>query len=191
MNQGLSPANLLYAYINGYFPMADEQGVVRFYGADPRAVFDLATLKPSKRMRRILRDPKWEVTLDKAFENVIRKCAERDESWITEEIIEAYCQFHQAGHAHAVEVWSEGQLVGGLYGVAIGGAFFGESMFNTVDNAAKVAFHSLVRHLQEQGFILLDSQFANDFTRKLGVQEIAVETYMKNLHEAVALDVAF
>lgn len=187
----LEPQFLLNAYAQGWFPMADEEGVIQFYGADPRAVFPFEEIEPSKRTRRLLRDPKWSVTRDQNFEGVMRACAERSETWISEEMIEAYSGLHRLGAAHSIDVWLEGELVGGLYGIAIGGAFFGESMFNKVDHAAKIAFHNLIAHLKSVGFVLLDSQFINPFTAQLGAIEISMDEYLDKLRVAIKLEVAF
>ena len=187
----LEPAILLNAYTKGWFPMADEDGVVQFYGADPRAVFPLNDIKPSKRTRRILRESKWHVTRDQGFEAVIRACAAREETWINDEIIDLYGALHRSGAAHSVEVWVAGELVGGLYGVAIGGAFFGESMFNHVDHASRVAFYHLIEHLRSVNFVLLDSQFINPFTQRLGAVEIPLSQYQECLSEALQVNTFF
>jgi leucyl/phenylalanyl-tRNA--protein transferase len=122
---------------------------------------------------------------------VIHACADRPHTWISKDLIRLYCQLHELGYAHSVEAWQEDRLVGGLYGVALGGAFFGESMFSHVSNAAKVCFAHLVEHLRQRGFVLLDSQYANPFTVSLGAIEIPRRQYLAKLTEALSLQCTF
>ena len=187
----LEPAVLLHAYAMGWFPMAIEENKVKFYGADPRAIFPIEEIMPSKKMRRILRDKKWQVSRNQYFDDILEACAQRDETWINEEIVQVYKELHRLGAAHSVDVRVEGELVGGLYGVALGGAFFGESMFNRIDDAAKVAFYHLVEHLRSAQFILLDSQFINSFTQRLGAVEIPSAEYKELLDRALLVDTMF
>lgn len=142
-------------------------------------------------MRKIFKKGNFEFTVNKAFYHVIQKCAMRDETWISDDIIEVYNDLHFRGYAHSVETWQNGELVGGLYGVAMGGGFFGESMFNTVDDAAKAAFYKLVDRLMERDFILLDSQYINNFTRQLGAVEVSRPVYMALLEKALKMDRKF
>lgn len=188
----LSPDLLLSAYAQGIFPMADHQGNIGWYTADPRAVFPLDKIRPNARFRRFLRQAGFQPTFDAAFEEVIGHCATvHGESWISPRLMEAYVRLHEAGHAHSVETWQAGKLVGGLYGVHLGGAFFGESMFSLVSNASKAAFYQLADHLRQQGFVLFDSQFINDHTASLGAIEIPRDEYLAQLAVAIALPVKF
>ena len=144
----LSAEQLIYAYASGYFPMGNEDGEIRWYNPDPRAIIPIESYAPAKSLRPILNKGIFECRMNQAFEQVMRHCSqprsESDGVWISEEIIQAYTDLHRAGLAHSVEVYVEGELVGGLYGVCLGGAFFGESMFSLVSNASKVAFHHLL-----------------------------------------------
>ena len=181
---------LLAAYRQGIFPMAHDDGELYWHEPDPRAVFDLYNLTPDRTTARILRSQRFAVTIDQAFEVVIRACADREETWIDPRIKASYVQLHTAGHAHSMEAWTGNELAGGIYGVAIGGAFFGESMFGA-NNAGKVAFHSLVDHLRKQGFMLFDTQYINAFTAGLGAKEIARADFLLALQHAIAQPVTF
>ncbi len=182
---------LLRAYRRGWFPMAHEDGELYWHDPDPRAIFPLADLEPNARLQRAIRSAGFRVTLDQRFEEVMRACGERAETWITEEMIAAYVALHGQGHSHSVEVWQDGTLVGGLYGVSVGGAFFGESMFSRVTNASKAAFHHLVKHLRLRGFTLFDSQYINDHTASLGAIEVPRSTFRTMLAEALRNDADF
>jgi len=182
----LSVEFLLLAYSSGYFPMADPQsGVISWYSPDPRAIIPIETYSPSRTLRRTLRRGLFRVTLNSAFPDVIRGCAARDDTWISAEIIEAYGRLHDRGYAHSVEAWKEDRLAGGLYGVAVGGAFFGESMFSRVSEASKVAFAHLVDRLRRRGFVLLDTQFINDHVRQFGAIEVPRTRYLEMLARAL------
>jgi leucyl/phenylalanyl-tRNA---protein transferase len=187
----IPPDLLMQAYERGWFPMAHEDGELYWHDPDPRAVFPLHDLRPDPRTERHLHSTGIQITLDQCFDQVIRACAAREEAWIDARIISSYCELHRLGHAHSLEVWKAGTLVGGIYGVAAGGAFFGESMFNNRNNMGRVAFHGLVRHLRKQGFILFDSQYINPFTEQLGAIEVDRAAYLKTLEQALALSVVF
>ena len=177
---------LLAAYSEGFFPMGDEEGRIDWHNPDPRAVFPLEALKPNARFRRFLRNSGLRCSIDADFEVVMRYCATaHGDSWITEEMIAAYTALHRIGHAHSVETWEGDELVGGIYGVSIGTAFFGESMFSLAPNASKAAFHRLAEHLREHGFTLFDSQYLNDHTATLGAMEIPRSEFMEALKDAV------
>lgn len=184
----LSADDLIYGYMNGIFPMADSDGTLYWYSPDPRAIIPLDTYKPAKSLRPVLNKSLFEVRLNHDFEGVMRGCAsprdDDDATWISEEIIQAYTDLHRLGFAHSVETYFENRLVGGLYGVAIGATFFGESMFHTVSNASKVAFHYLIENLRKQGFELLDTQFINDNVRRFGAIEIPKSDYIRLLKRA-------
>lgn len=176
---------LLGAYARGWFPMAHADGALYWHDPDPRAMFPLATLRPGRTSRRVLQRSPFRTTRDQAFSEVMRGCADRTETWITEEMISAYTGLHARGHAHSVEVWREGSLVGGIYGVHLGAAFFGESMFGRETNASRVAFLVLLAHLQERGFQLFDSQYLNDHTALLGAVEVPRARFRQQLAQAL------
>ena len=181
----LSAELLLHAYRRGLFPMGNDKGEVDWYCPDPRAVIPIEEALPGRTMQRVLRNGRYRLTMDKAFERVIRACGEREETWITEEMVQAYGALHRLGHAHSVEAWEGEELVGGIYGVSIGAAFFGESMFAKRNNAGKAAFHHLMDHLRVRCFKLFDSQIINDFTRTLGAVEIPFSGFQAKLTKAV------
>lgn len=191
----LNADDLVYGYINGIFPMADADGTLYWYSPDPRAIIPLDTYRSSKSLRPTINQNTFEIHIDRDFTGVMRQCAaprsQEDGTWISENIIESYTELHHMGLAHSVEAYQQDQLVGGLYGVSIGGAFFGESMFHTVSNASKVAFHALIMRLRERNFRLLDSQFMNDNVRRFGAIEIPKLEYMGRLRKAIALKTRF
>jgi leucyl/phenylalanyl-tRNA---protein transferase len=177
---------LLHAYRNAIFPMAMEDGEIGWFSPDPRAIIPLDEgFKVPHGLRRTLRKGLFEIRIDVDFEEVMRRCARRDETWINEEIIESYVNLHRLGHAHSVEAWFDGRLAGGLYGVAIGGAFFGESMFHEVTDASKVALHALVERMRARGFSLLDTQWLTPHLRTLGAVEIPRAVYQRRLQACV------
>lgn len=194
----LSPAGLLQAYAGGAFPMADAgSGRVALYTCDPRCVIPLDRFRLPPATRRSLRRSDLVIRADTAFESCMRACAARrdGETWISEPMVHAYVTLHRAGHAHSVEAWRGDQMVGGLYGVSLGGAFFGESMFVRPEaggtNASKACLSWLVGHLKRRGFALLDSQYANPHILSLGGEEIPAAEYLLRLDAALALDVTF
>ncbi|NTW55968.1 MAG: leucyl/phenylalanyl-tRNA--protein transferase [Chlorobiaceae bacterium] len=187
---------LLKAYRLGYFPMANpEDGKLYWCQPHNRAVFPLDSYKPSRQVKRVIRNNEYTVTIDKAFDSVIRQCAapRRNDSntWISDDIVEAYLMLHTLGVAHSFECWHEGELAGGLYGVAMGAAFFGESMFFRRAYASQVAFDSLVSHLRQKGYLLLDAQIMNPHLEKLGAVEITHEEYMRRLLPALKKKIVF
>jgi leucyl/phenylalanyl-tRNA--protein transferase len=186
MQPVLAPHLLLEAYRLGIFPMADEDGRIRWFSPDPRAIIDLDRFHVPRTLRQVYRQRRFEVRVDTAFERVIRACADRPEpTWISPEIIHAYTRLHGLGHAHSVESWQMGHLVGGLYGVALGGAFFGESMFHHIADASKVALVALVERLTQRGFFLLDVQFHTPHLARFGAREIPRAEYLQRLQQAV------
>lgn len=183
----LLPEVLLVGYRNGFFPMADSAtGRITWHRPDPRAIIPLDAVHISRSLRKIIERGTFRVTIDHAFDDVIRACSERHETWISDDIVAAYSHLHDLGFAHSVESWNDDGLVGGLYGVHIGGAFFGESMFSRVSNASKVAFSHLAAHLRLRGFRLLDTQYINEFTASLGAIEIPDSVYSVLLADALA-----
>jgi len=182
----IDPEFLLSAYASGYFPMAESrQGEIRWHSPDPRAIIPLDKLKISRSLRQIIKKHIFDVRLNTAFEPVIRCCAERKDTWISEEIVQSYLQLHQLGYAHSVETWKDDALVGGLYGVALGAVFFGESMFSEVRDASKVALVHLVDRLNAKKFELLDTQLITPHLIRLGAIEIPRKTYLNLLNKAV------
>jgi len=189
----LRPAVLLEAYRRGIFPWFDEGGPILWWSPDPRAIFEMDGLYVSRRLARTVRSGRFAVTVNQDFAGVIRGCAHRpnDGVWITTDMIEAYTRLHRLGHAHSIEVWHEGGLAGGLYGVAIGAFFAGESMFTRVRDASKVALVQLMDRLRRRGFQLFDVQFLNDHTTSLGAVEIPRREYLARLRRAVAAEASF
>lgn len=166
--------------------MADpDSGRIEWFTADPRAVLPLETFHTPRRLHRYLRQADYRYTRDHVFPAVIRKCAERDSTWISRDIIASYEALHRQGHAHSVEVWREEALVGGLYGVRLGGAFFGESIFNTESNAGKAALVHLVEHLRSREFALLEIQMITPLTAQFGAEHVPRVEYERLLAAAV------
>lgn len=190
--QVIPPEVLLQAYAQGYFPMADSaHGRIEWYTADPRAILPLDPFHVPRRFQRWLKSAPFTYTRDEAFEQVIRACAGRASTWINEGIVRSYVGLHEAGAAHSVEVWREGALVGGLYGVHLGGAFFGESMFYREDGASKAALVHLAEHLQERGFRLLEIQMITPLTAQFGARHVPRREYQRLLAAALATECAW
>ena len=187
----LSTEVLEACYRSGAFPMADSSGRVEFYRSDPRAVLELDALHVSKSLARVIRQGKYEVYLDRDFEAVIRACADREDTWINAEIIDSFVRLHEAGKAHSIEAYEDDELVGGLYGVTLGGAFMGESMFSRRPDASKVCLFYLVERLKERGYVLLDCQIQNDHLARLGATEVSDEEYLARLGRALELEKSF
>jgi leucyl/phenylalanyl-tRNA--protein transferase len=192
----LEPEWLLDAYAHGIFPwpMWEHEPMV-WWSPDPRAILELDGLHVSRRLRRTLRSGKFQLTCDRDFEGVIRGCATapgrgEGNTWLTRSMIEAYCRMHELGHAHSVEAWQDDQLVGGTYGVAIGGFFAAESMFHRVRDASTVAVAHLVAHLRARGYVLLDIQQWTEHTGRLGAIEIPRLAYLRRLAAATRLNVS-
>ena len=183
----LDPMLVINAYAQGIFPMADHFGRRRWYAPDPRAILEHDDLHVSRSLRATLRKRIYEVRMDTHFEAVMRCCADREETWINEAFITAYTQLHYAGLAHSVEAWKDGELVGGLYGVALGGAFMGESMFSRATDASKICLVALVEHLKARGYVLHDVQFWTPHLAMSGVKEIQRNEYERRLKEALRL----
>lgn len=165
--------------------MVHDDGDLYWHDPDPRAVFPLDRTRPNARLRSFIRSHDYRCTIDSCFVRVMRACADRENTWITEDMVAAYTGLHHLGKAHSVETWQGETLIGGIYGVSIGAVFFGESMFSHADNASKAAFHHLAEHLRRQGFILFDSQYINDHTRSLGAIEIPRDAFRSLLALAV------
>lgn len=188
----IPPEVLLNAYCHGIFPMADSrEGEVGWFTADPRGVVDLDSFHVPARLRRELRKHPFDHTVDSRFEEVMRCCAEREDTWISDEMIASYVALHRAGFAHSVESWREGELVGGLYGVSFRAAFFGESMFHRTANASKAALVFLVNRLKERGYLLLDSQMTTPLMAQFGARLIPQEEYLERLRLALEVECEF
>jgi leucyl/phenylalanyl-tRNA--protein transferase len=187
----LSVELLVRAYASGIFPMPDERGRLGWYQPDPRAVLPLDSFHASHSLRRTLRKDVFEVTYDRDFTGVMRGCGSREPTWINDEFIKVYGEMHRVGLAHSVEVWQKDKLVGGTYGVHLGGAFFAESKFHSVTDASKVALAKLVERLSTRGFALLEVQYLTKHLSQFGVIEIPHAQYMKKLEAALKLRCAF
>ena len=190
----LSPQLLLHAYANGLFPMAEsaEASDLHWYDPEYRGILPLDGFHVPHKLRRVVRRGVFEVRVDTVFRTVMEGCAAaRPTTWINREILDIYCRLHELGHAHSIEAWQNGALVGGLYGVSLGGAFFGESMFSLVTDASKVALVHLVARLRRGGFALLDTQFVTQHLSQFGAIEIPRDDYRWMLWEATELDTDF
>ena len=208
----IEPDLLLQGYRLGVFPMAMEDDSIGWFSPDPRAIIPMEDFHVPHALRRALRKHLFEIKIDNAFSEVIEACARREDTWINPEIIESYTRLHELGYAHSVEVWSSGksassptgrirpvadrtdssrrtagELAGGLYGVAVGGAFFGESMFHRETDASKIALVALVQHLRSRKFVLLDTQWLTPHLRQFGGIEISRNHYLRLLRSAVEL----
>ncbi len=193
---------LLAAYAQGLFPMADsaDSDYVHWYCPERRGQLSIPHMHIPRRLKKSVRQMKisampYEIHINRDFRTVMQKCAEisasRKETWINQKIIDAYCELNQSGHAHSLETWQEGKLAGGLYGVSIGGAFFGESMFSNARDASKVALVHLAARLHHAGFQILDTQFTNDHLEQFGVYELEYEDYLSRLQPALDLSCRF
>jgi leucyl/phenylalanyl-tRNA--protein transferase len=207
----LSPPLLVRAYSEGVFPWFSEGDPVLWWSPDPRAVIELDGLHVSRRLARTVRSGKFRVTVDRCFEGVMRACGENrvEGTWVTGEMVAGYAALHRAGYAHSLEVWTSGsaavpaaslgaagtaalpgsgwELAGGIYGVAVGGLFAGESMFHRVTDASKVALVALVDRLRQRGFVLFDVQMTTEHTERMGAVNIPREDYLRRLHAAVRM----
>ncbi len=183
----IDPELLLQGYRLGVFPMAMEDDSIQWFSPDPRAILPLEDFHVPHALRRLVRKKVFGTTIDNAFSKVIEACAKREDTWINLEIIESYTRLHEVGCAHSVEAWMEGTLAGGLYGVAVGGAFFGESMFHHVTDASKIALVALVEHLRARKFALLDTQWLTPHLQQFGGIEISRNQYLRLLQRAVDL----
>lgn len=190
----LDPDLIVVAYASGVFPWSSDP-VISWWSPDPRALFDLATWKAHRSIGQAVRRGNWRFSVDEAFEEVMRACAApapgRESTWIGEDFIESYVTLHERGFAHSVEVWEGDELVGGLYGVTLGGFFGGESMFNRRSDASKAAVMHLMAHLRARGYLLCDAQVPNEHLKRLGIVEVPRKQYLKLLKEALKVDVTF
>jgi leucyl/phenylalanyl-tRNA--protein transferase len=191
----IEPSLLLQAYAAGWFPMGVEPqdgGGVEWFSPDPRGVMPLdERFHVPSRLQRVIRQQRFEVRIDTRFADVMRACAVRDETWITPEILDSYIELHRLGYAHSVEAWRAGRLAGGLYGVALRGAFFGESMFHEDADASKVALCALIDRLRARGYTLLDIQWVTPHLSQFGAMEVRRKKYLKLLEESLKVQCSF
>ena len=183
----LSPEVLLFAYQQGLFPMAESRYAKRVQWVEPkkRGIFQLGKFHISRSLKRVILKKDYSITVNSCFPKVVEKCADRNETWINQDIYNCYCKLHDDGFAHSIEVWRDNRLIGGVYGVAIGAAFFGESMFSEVSNGSKIALTYLHDRLLKAGFILFDTQFLTEHLASLGAIEITQAQYLIKLEQAL------
>jgi leucyl/phenylalanyl-tRNA--protein transferase len=191
----IDPNVLIAAYCRGLFPMADHLGRVFWYDPDPRGIIPLESFHVPRRLAKTLRGGKFEIRTDTAFRAVMEACAapgpDRGETWISPELVDSYVALHELGFAHSVETWQTGELVGGLYGVAVRGLFAGESMFSRTTDASKAALVSLVERLRRGGFVLLDTQFVTSHLARFGAVEVPRALYRALLARALKVEAKF
>jgi leucyl/phenylalanyl-tRNA--protein transferase len=193
----LTPDLLLCAYASGLFPMANDRHDPTIHWIEPRrrGVLPLERFHQPRSLRKLIRQQRLQIRIDHAFAEVILACAEprpeRPRTWLNDDLIALYCALHREGYAHSVETWLDQRLVGGLYGVSLGAAFFGESMFSLERDASKVALVALVERLQAGGYILLDTQFVTDHLKRFGAIEISREHYQRQLRRALETPATF
>ncbi len=187
----LTPDVLVAAYASGIFPM-DVDGTIQWFSPDPRAIIDLNEFHVSRRLARTHRQGRFRIRINTSFKEVVRGCADRSEgTWISEEIVAAYTRLHELGFAHSVESWQGGELAGGVYGVSLSGAFFGESMFHRRTDASKIALAALVYRMRDRGFALFDVQFLTPHLEQFGAREIPRAAYLARLKAALEVDTRF
>lgn len=187
MSEPFTKELVLNAYSQGIFPMGHDDGTIRWYSPDPRCIFDFESFHVPKRLMRTYKSGKFELKVNSAWEEVLKCCSQRDSTWITPEIFRVYTELHEEGFAHSVEAYFEGEMAGGLYGVSIGGAFMGESMFHRVTDASKVCLVYLVERMRERGFVLLDSQYFTEHLGTFGATLISRSQYLDRLDMALRL----
>lgn len=194
MSEELTPQILIRAYSMGIFPMGDSRdptAPLRWYAPDPRCVLDLEKFHVPRRLARTYRQGRFDLRVNSAWKQVMEHCAARRDTWITDEIYRLYTELHRTGMAHSVEAYYEGTLAGGLYGVSLGGAFMGESMFHIVTDASKVALVFLVERMKERGFVLLDCQFMTEHLKQFGAVDLPQSEYVARLQNAIKMPVSF
>ena len=188
---------ILKGYSLGIFPMSESFDDPKVYWINPkkRGVIPIKDFKISKNLKKEIKKNKFKITINKNFNKVITNCAKktknRPKTWINKKIIDSYSNLHEIGHAHSIEAWFQNKLVGGLYGVSLGSAFFGESMFSTMSNASKICLVYLIANLNKKGFTLLDTQFVNPYLKKLGAIEISRKKYLKILGNSLKKNIDF
>ena len=189
----LSPEVLLFAYQQGLFPMAEGRNAKQIQWIQPekRGIFQLGNFHISKSLRRVILKKDYSITINSCFPKVMEKCADRSETWINDDIYNCYCKLYEDGFAHSVEVWRNSHLIGGVYGVTIGAAFFGESMFSEAANGSKIALAYLHDRLLKAGFLLFDTQFLTEHLASLGAIEISQAQYLVKLEKALNKNATF
>lgn len=189
----LTPELLLHAYSVGVFPMSETREDTEVFWVEPRmrGIFELDRFHISRSLAKHMRQEPYQISFDAAFSDVMRGCADRDETWISQTILDLYCELYELGIGHSIEVWDKGELVGGVYGITIGSAFFGESMFSKRTNASKIALAYLIDRLRLGGFTLFDTQFLTPHLASLGAIEITKAAYKKRLKAAIELEADF
>ncbi len=189
----LQPSTLLLAYASGIFPWFNPTDPVIWWAPDPRAIIPLDSFHVPKRLAQTIKQNRFQITVDTRFEEVIQSCGDyrAEGTWVTQEMVEAYTELHRLGHAHSLETWQDGELVGGIYGIAINGLFAGESMFYRVRDASKVALVALLQRLRTRGYRLFDTQILNAHTEQFGAVEIRRRDYMALLRDAIAAPASF
>lgn len=197
MMSDITPELLLSAYASGIFPMADDRDDPEIQWIDPhhRGIIPLDRYHVPRSLQKVIRQQRFELRSNTAFEAVIRSCAEcqpdRPRTWLNDQLIELYCTLHEKHYAHSVECWLDDRLVGGVYGLSLGGAFFGESMFSRARDASKVALVSLIERLNQGGYCLLDTQFVTDHLKQFGAVQIPRDAYIRRLGQALAIEARF
>lgn len=189
MGGELNPENVLAATRMGIFPWYDVPGQPMWYSPDQRCIFLVNEFKPSKSLQQAYRKNKWEITIDEAFRSVMENCAgngREDSTWILPEMIETYCSIHEMGYAHSLEVWNRGKLVGGLYGIALGSIFCGESMFSLEPNTSKFALWQLIEHVKKMNFHYIDAQVSSPHLLSMGARMISKDQYMSIIKDALS-----
>ena len=193
----LNEQTILKGYSLGIFPMSESFDDPKIYWINPkkRGIIPIKDFKISKSLKKEIKKNKFKITINKNFNKVITNCAKktknRPKTWINKKIIDSYSNLHEIGHAHSIEAWFQNKLVGGLYGVSLGSAFFGESMFSTMSNASKICLVYLIANLNKKGFTLLDTQFVNPYLKKLGAIEISRKKYLKILGNSLKKNIDF
>jgi len=191
MDEPLTTELLVRAYKQGFFPMGEEDGSIAWYWPDPRTIIPLDGFHVSKRLAQTVRQKRFKIAIDRDFEGVMRGCAAREETWITKPIVAAYTALHRQGLAHSIEAYKEGRLAGGIYGVSLGGAFMGESMFSRATDASKVCLVHLVERLRARGYMLFDVQFLTSHLKRFGAVEIPRKEYLRRLRHALRQECRF
>ncbi len=188
----LKPHNMLRLYASGAFPMADvDTGEINWYLPDVRTVIPLDNYNIPRSLKKFISESDFEVRIDSDFLKVVKGCADRDKTWISDRLIKAYQKLKELGHVHTVETWENNKLVGGLYGISYKGAFFGESMFSKIPQASKFALVKLIEHLNANGFAMLDVQYMTEHLRMFGAKEISFSEYDRLLHISYSRDCTF